>query len=259
MTMLDPHLVLGAYASGVFPMADSRDADSIFWVEPRQRAILPLNRFRVSHSLRKTIAADRFRVTADAAFAQVLRLCAERAENRADTWINHAIERVFIELHRMGYAHSIECWRGDRLVGGLYGMALGRAFFGESMVSRETDASKVALAWLIARLKYGRFTLLDCQFQTDHLASLGAVEISRADYLELLGSALDELAGAGAGAAGVGVGAGASASTAASLADSSLASPDFFALDAPDPSDPIATVSGPVSGRAIVQLLVHTS
>src|SRR3546814_715888 len=194
---LYPHLVLGAYATGVFPMADSRDAGSVFWVEPRQRAILPLDRFRVTRSLRKTIAADRFRVTADAAFADILALCAESVPNRPDTWINPAIERVFIELHHRGFAHSIECWSGDRLVGGLYGLALGRAFFGESMVSRETDASKVALAWLVARLKYGGFTLLDCQFQTDHLASLGTIEIPRDDYLARLASALGEVAALG--------------------------------------------------------------
>src|SRR3546814_9083220 len=154
-------------------MADSRDAGGVFGVVPRRRAILPLDRFRVTRSVRKTIAADRFRVTADAAFSVCLALCAESVPNRPDTWINPAIERVFIELHHRGFAHSIECWSGDRLVGGLYGLALGRAFFGESMVSRETDASKVALAWLVARLKYGGFTLLDCQFQTEDRKGVG--------------------------------------------------------------------------------------
>ncbi|HVI99612.1 MAG TPA: leucyl/phenylalanyl-tRNA--protein transferase [Sphingomonas sp.] len=261
MEMLDPHLVLGAYAAGVFPMADSRDADTVFWVEPRQRAILPLDGFRVSRSLRKTIASDRFRVTADTAFADVLALCAESVANRPDTWISRPIERVFAELHRMGFAHSIECWSGDRLIGGLYGLALGRAFFGESMVSRATDASKVALAWLVARLKRGGFTLLDCQFQTDHLASLGAIEIAREDYLALLTAALGELAGA-AGAAGAGAAAGNAATAAFAAAVSSPSLPDFGALDAlggPDPNDPAETVSGPVSGRDILQLLVHTS
>ena len=162
MDILDPQLVLGAYSVGVFPMADHRDADSAYWVEPRQRAILPLEGFRLSRTLRRTLIADRFRVTADRDFAGVLRLCAESVEGRPDTWINGSIEQVFVRLHAMGHAHSIECWDGDRLVGGLYGLALGRAFFGESMVSRATDASKVALAWLVARLIAGGFTLLDC-------------------------------------------------------------------------------------------------
>jgi leucyl/phenylalanyl-tRNA--protein transferase len=244
--MLDPQLVLGAYAVGVFPMADDRKADSVYWVEPRTRAILPLDGFRLSKSLRKTIARDRFRVTADAAFERMIQLCAESAEDRPETWINIDIERVFTTLHRLGFAHSIECWDGDELVGGLYGLALGRAFFGESMVSRRTDASKVALAWLIARLKAGGFELLDCQFQTPHLASLGAVEIDRADYCALLAAALD-------GAVGASV----------SASASSAAAGDFFALDRlvpplspPPPSD---VVSGPVAGQDIVQLLVQTS
>jgi leucyl/phenylalanyl-tRNA--protein transferase len=149
---LDPKLVLGAYTMGVFPMADARDAESVYWVEPRRRAILPLDGFHLSRSLRKTILADRFRVTADGAFGDVLRLCAESVENRPETWINASIEQVFGQLHAMGYAHSIECWDGERLAGGLYGLALGRAFFGESMVSRAPDGSKVAIAALVARL-----------------------------------------------------------------------------------------------------------
>ncbi|OYW24018.1 leucyl/phenylalanyl-tRNA--protein transferase [Sphingomonas sp. 32-62-10] len=245
MTALDPKLVLGAYAVGVFPMADHRGADSIYWVEPKRRAILPLDGFHLSHSLKKTIAADRFRVTADTAFEQVIALCAASAADRPDTWISTDIERAFIDLHRMGYAHSVECWDGERLVGGLYGLALGRAFFGESMVSRARDASKVALAWLVARLKVGGFQLLDCQFQTDHLASLGAIEISRRDYLAGLSSAVD---GAVAGALGG--------------ADGRSPAPtvgDFSALDRllalpPDP----ATASPPL-GKVIAQLLVHTS
>jgi leucyl/phenylalanyl-tRNA--protein transferase len=241
MTMLDPHLVLGAYSVGVFPMADARDADDVYWVEPRRRAILPLDGFHLSRSLRRRIAADRFRVTADADFQAVLRLCAESATDRPETWISTAIERVFLDLHGRGYAHSVECWDGDRLVGGLYGLALGRAFFGESMVSRATDASKVALAWLIARLRVGGFTLLDCQFQTSHLASLGAVEIDRDDYVALLGAALSTGASSSAGP---------SPWSAAGAAD-------FGALDRL--VDVSASVSAPLSGKDIVQLLVHTS
>jgi len=146
MGALDPRMVLGAYAVGVFPMADHRAADSVYWVEPKRRAILPLDGFRMSRSLRKTIAADRYRVTADTAFPAMIQLCAESAIDRPETWISGEIEAVFTALHRLGHAHSIECWDGDRLVGGLYGLALGRAFFGESMVSRARDASKVALA-----------------------------------------------------------------------------------------------------------------
>ena len=241
MDVLDPQLVLGAYAVGVFPMADARDAASVYWVEPRRRAVLPLDGFRLSRSLRKTIASDRFRVTADHAFAQVVQLCAESAEDRPETWINEGIERVFLTLHAMGFAHSIECWEGERLVGGLYGLALGRAFFGESMVSRATDASKVALAWLVARLRAGGFTLLDCQFQTPHLASLGAVEISRADYVSLLAGAVDGVAGSSSASRGRAVG-------------------DFFALEAlPAGAAAAGPVSGPVAGQNIVQLLAHTS
>ena len=231
---LDPQLVLGAYSVGVFPMADARDAAGVYWVEPRTRAILPLDGFHLSRSLRRTIAADRFRVTADRDFAAVLRLCAESAADRPDTWINGSIEEVFLRLHAMGFAHSVECWDDDRLVGGLYGLAVGRAFFGESMVSRATDSSKVALAWLVARLRVGGFTLLDCQFQTAHLASLGAVEIGRDDYVALLGEALSTSSSAGllAGAA------------------------DFDALDRGADS---VSVSGPVAGKVIAQLLVQTS
>ena len=186
--VLDPQLVLGAYSVGVFPMADSRDAASVYCVEPRRRAVLPLDGFQLSRSLKKTIAADRFQVTVDTAFERIVQLCAESVEGRPETWINDGIERVFHTLHAMGFAHSVECWDGGKLVGGLYGLSLGRAFFGESMVSRATDASKVALAHLVARLRAGGFTLLDCQFQTSHLASLGAIEIDRADYVALLGA-----------------------------------------------------------------------
>ena len=240
MEPLDPQLVLGAYAVGVFPMADHRDAAQVYWVEPRRRAVLPLTGFRLSRSLRKTVAADRFRVTADAAFHRIVALCAESVEGRAETWINGGIEQVFATLHAMRFAHSIEVWEGEELVGGLYGLALGRAFFGESMVSRRTDASKVALAWLVARLRAGGFTLLDCQFQTPHLASLGAVEIDRTDYVALLSTALDGVVGA------------------SSVAAPSVAG-DFFALDRLPSGVDGETVSGPVSGHDIVQLLVQTS
>jgi len=240
---LDPDLVLRAYAMGVFPMADHRLASSVYWVEPKLRGVMPLESFHLSRSLRKTILSDRFRVTVDTEFERILQLCAESAQDRPETWINGPIERVFLDLHRRGFAHSVECWDGPRLAGGLYGLALGRAFFGESMVTRVRDASKVAFAHLVARLKAGGFDLLDCQFQTEHLSSLGAVEISRDDYAVLLSAAL------GDGSAGLAGGA-------------PLVEGDFFALDrlpAPEPAVGAGTVSGPLSRNVIAQLFGQTS
>jgi leucyl/phenylalanyl-tRNA--protein transferase len=247
MAAIDPDLLLRAYSIGVFPMSDSRDAGEVFWVEPRRRAILPLDGFRLSRSLRKTIRSGAFRITADLAFEAVIRRCADRRE----TWINSQIEDGFVLLHRLGRAHSIECWSGEDLVGGLYGVALGGAFFGESMFSAANDASKVALAWLVARLKVGGYTLLDCQFMTDHLRSLGAVEISQADYLALLESALSGAVVAGAGgAAGEGAdGAGAERGGGG----------EFGALDRLLAADPARTVSASASGCVIAQLLGQTS
>ena len=240
MSELDPRLRLQGYATGIFPMADSREADELFWVEPRNRAIIPLDGFHVSRSLRRTIRAGKFAVTRDHAFVAVLRACADREE----TWINAELERAMLALHGSGHAHSIEIWRNGELVGGLYGVKLGRAFFGESMFSRATDASKVALAWLVARLRVGNFTLLDCQFMTEHLASLGAVSIPRARYVALLAAALG---GGVEGATSTGGGAGSAA----------VAPPDFFALDALlDVTG--AGAAGPV-GYVISQLLGHTS
>ncbi len=242
---LDPAMVLGAYSVGVFPMADGRDAPGVYWVEPRRRAVLPLDGFHLSRSLRKKLLADRFRITADRDFPAVIRLCAEAASDRPETWINRSIEHVFLHLHETGHAHSIECWDGEELVGGLYGLALGRAFFGESMVSRAADASKIALAALVARLRAGGFTLLDCQFMTEHLASLGAVEIDRADYMVLLGEALAGLVSA-TGASSPGA--------ASSLFAPAEAPADFFAVEAA-----ITSVSAPFAGKDIVQLLAQTS
>jgi leucyl/phenylalanyl-tRNA--protein transferase len=188
---IDIDLLLRAYANGIFPMADARDDPHAYWVEPKRRAILPLEAFHLSASLAKAIRQDRFQVTTDRAFAQVIDKCAEVTADRHETWINPDIEHAFAVLHQRGMAHSVECWQGGQLVGGLYGLAMGRAFFGESMFSRATDASKVALAWLVARMRLGGFQLLDCQFMTDHLASLGAIEISQMEYLTLLEAALD--------------------------------------------------------------------
>lgn len=252
---IDLATLLRAYAAGLFPMADDRLARSIYWVRPQERAVLPLDGFHLSKSLRKTLRADRFAVTADTAFAQVIAACAQSAADRPTTWINAEIEAAFNRLHQCGLAHSIECWMGEgserRLVGGLYGLALGRAFFGESMFSQETDASKVAMAWLVARLRVGGFTLLDCQFMTPHLASLGAVEIDADAYSLLLGDALgapDE--GAGAVPADFG------ALDALSAAPGSAASGDWAGRL---PRSDERTVSGPVSGHSIVQLITQTS
>ena len=181
---------------GIFPMADSRTADEVFWVEPRSRAIIPVGGFHASRSLKRTLRSGKFTVTLDKAFGDVIAACA----NREETWINGDIERAMLALHRLGHAHSVEVWSGSGgsgdLVGGVYGVKLGRAFFGESMFSRATDASKVALAWLVARLRVGGYSLLDCQFMTGHLASLGAIAVPRDRYVALLGAALGESDGA---------------------------------------------------------------
>ena len=244
MSRLDPRLLLQGYASGIFPMADSRDADELFWVEPRNRAIIPLDRFHVSHSLNRTIRSGKFQVTRDRDFAAVISACADREE----TWINAELEQAMIALHGSGNAHSIEVWHEEELVGGLYGVKLGRAFFGESMFSRMTDASKVALAWLIARLKAGNFTLLDCQFMTEHLASLGAVSVTRETYVALLATALG---GVATGSAGVGAG----FEGAVRVPD---APPDFGALDRLLELAGAAGAAGP-AGYVISQLLGQTS
>lgn len=225
-------------------MADSRAARDIYWVEPKMRGILPLDGFHMSRSLRKTLRGDVFTVTADRAFAQVIAACADVRQGADGTWINAQIESACNTLHLNGHAHSIECWQGDRLAGGLYGVSLGGAFFGESMFSRATDASKVALAHLVARLRVGGYRLLDCQFLTEHLASLGAIEMPRTAYIALLGEALAAGEGDDAGAVGA----------------------SFWALDRlagglPEEAGREATrvVPGPISGRVIAQLLGQTS
>jgi leucyl/phenylalanyl-tRNA--protein transferase len=191
MLTLTPHQLLRAYAIGVFPMARHHDDSRLFWVDPEERGILPLDSFHVSRSLARTLRRGVFEMRIDTAFESVMRLCAEPAPDRPETWINDEILRLFIELHHQGYAHSIETWRDDVLVGGLYGLALGGAFFGESMFSRVTDASKAALVHLVERLRADGFTLLDTQFVTSHLQRFGAIEIPRMQYLHRLAEALD--------------------------------------------------------------------
>jgi leucyl/phenylalanyl-tRNA--protein transferase len=189
-TRLTPELLLTAYSQGVFPMAETRDDPNLFWVSPETRGVLPLDGFHVSHRLARTVRSDRFEVRVDTAFAAVMRACAEPAPGREESWINAEILAVYTALHERGHAHSVECWRDGELVGGLYGVSLGSAFFGESMFMRERDASKVALVHLVARLIKGGFTLLDAQFLTDHLARFGATAIPRAAYMKLLAAAL---------------------------------------------------------------------
>lgn len=191
---ITPDHILQAYSLGLFPMAESAEDKELFWVDPQQRAVFPLDSFIVSRSLAKTVRSDRYDVTIDRHFEEVIDNCAAPAPDRHTTWINDEIRRVYRELFDMGYVHTVECWLEGRLVGGLYGVALGGAFFGESMFHRERDASKVALTHLVARLRAGRFSLLDTQFMTTHLASLGAIELSRKDYHQALERALQRRA-----------------------------------------------------------------
>jgi len=190
MRALTADLLLHAYAAGIFPMARSRSDPRLYWVDPELRGILPLDGFRVSHRLRRTLRRGEVEIRCDSAFEAVMRACGEATPDRPETWINESIVRLFVDLHHRGLAHSVEAWQGETLVGGLYGLALGGAFFGESMFSRRTDASKVALVHLVARLKAGGFRLLDTQFVTAHLSQFGAIEISRQDYRRRLSDAL---------------------------------------------------------------------
>lgn len=183
-------LLLKAYASGVFPMAESASDPEVFWVRPETRGIIPLDAFHTPKSLRKTIRKNRFQIRFDSDFEATIDACAEKREERRSTWINAPIREAYIQLHSMGRCHSVEAWHTDRLVGGLYGLALGRVFFGESMFSRETDASKVCLVALVERLNERGFALLDTQFTTEHLKHFGAVDVPRAKYEKMLAEAL---------------------------------------------------------------------
>jgi len=190
MLRVTPELLLRAYALGVFPMAESRHDPELYWIDPKQRGILPLDRFHVPHSVRKAVRQRKFEIRIDTVFREMMESCAEPAPGRPDSWINNEILELYAALHEAGRAHSLEAWRNGRLVGGLYGVVIGAAFFGESMFTRETDASKVALVHLVARLRCGGFELLDTQFATKHLARFGVVEISRQRYQELLQRAI---------------------------------------------------------------------
>ena len=191
MIDLSPELILKAYACGVFPMAERKNDPSVFWVDPDFRGVIPLDEFHLSRRLARTVRSGKFQISVDRNFNSVIRTCAERTPQRDESWINESIIEVYSELHRRGNAHSVECWSAGELVGGLYGVSLGAAFFGESMFSRAPDASKVALVHLVERLRAGGYTLLDTQFVTGHLSTFGAIELPRETYLQHLSAALE--------------------------------------------------------------------
>lgn len=188
---ITPEILLRAYSIGLFPMAESADDPEIFWVEPELRGVLPLDAFHVSKSLAKTVRQRPFDIRFDYDFDATIAACAEHTTGRPSTWINKTIRTLYSALHRMGHAHSVEAWDGDELVGGLYGVSLGSAFFGESMFSRKTDSSKICLVHLVKRLREKGFTLLDTQFTTEHLKTFGAIDISKDDYAKMLAKAME--------------------------------------------------------------------
>lgn len=188
---IDVDILLRAYSIGLFPMADSADDPELFWVEPEMRGIIPLDNFHVSKSLAKAIRKSQFEIRFDTNFEGVMASCAQEAPDRPSTWINKTIRRLYTELHEIGHAHSVEAWDGDELVGGLYGVSLGSAFFGESMFSRRTNASKICLVHLVEHLNTKGFTLLDTQFTTDHLKTFGAIDVPKAEYAKMLDPAVN--------------------------------------------------------------------
>ena len=186
MSSITPQILLRAYAAGIFPMAESAEDNALYWVEPEERGIIPLDGLKISQSLRKAVRRKQFEIRIDHDFPMVIRECAARAPGRKSTWINSRIVALYSQLHRMGCCHSVECWQDGKLVGGLYGVRIGAVFFGESMFSRVTDASKVALVHLTARLNHGGFQLLDAQFVNPHLERLGAMQVPKARYHEMM-------------------------------------------------------------------------
>lgn len=271
--IIEPELLMLAYRSGIFPMADNRDDPDIFWIEPRLRAILPLDGLRLSHSLARTLRRGRFTVTCNAAFSEVMDACAAPRLVREDedgeeggSWISHRIQASYENLHFLGHAHSIEVWQGDgaarELVGGLYGVGFDRVFCGESMFSRRSDSSKVALAWLVAALWRGGARLLDCQFMTPHLASLGAVEMPQKRYLSLLqqaqGARPAQFAATGSSTGSGSAGAGAGVAVGDGVAEGAgvLALPEAFGALLADAAS-CGLASSP--GKFIAQALTQTS
>lgn len=191
MTTITPQVLLKAYTAGIFPMAESADDPSLYWIEPDERGVIPLDKFHISTSLRKSVRRKTFDVRVDTAFDHVIKACAEKTDTRDVTWINHRILKLYNQLHKMGCCHSVESWQDGQLVGGLYGVRIGAVFFGESMFSRVTDASKVALVHLVARLNAGGFKLLDAQFLNSHLAQFGTYTVPKKQYRPILEEALD--------------------------------------------------------------------
>ena len=265
---LETALLIRAYSAGLFPMADTREAEDVFWVEPRRRGVLPIDGFHLPRSLAKVLKQERFLHSRDLAFGAVIRACAAEAPGREQSWINPTILDAYSRLHAEGHAHSIETWDPDgRLVGGLYGVRIGAAFFGESMFSRTTDASKAALAHLVARLRTGGFRLLDTQFLTAHLARFGGHEVRRGAYMAMLDKAIRQTAdwnridrtdqpSGRAGAAGFGASAGGAAGSGAGAGASEAGRAGDRALAEVPPALPAGL--GP-SGKRIVQLLSQTS
>ena len=192
MTTITPQILLRAYSAGIFPMAESAEDNALYWVEPDERGIIPLNGLKISHSLRKCVRRRVFEIRVDSDFAAVIGQCAAKSAGRDSTWINPRIRSLYTQLHRLGCCHSVESWQDGNLVGGLYGVRIGAVFFGESMFSRATDASKVALVHLVARLNYGKFKLLDAQFVNPHLERLGAIKMPKAEYHKMMEPLLDK-------------------------------------------------------------------
>ena len=191
---INEETILKSYSLGIFPMSESFDDPNLYWINPKKRGVIPINDFKISKNLRKEIKKKKFLITINKDFNGVIKNCAKKTENRPSTWINKEIIKLYSNLHKIGHAHSIEAWHQDKLVGGLYGVSLGSAFFGESMFSIMSNSSKICLVYLIANLKIKKFTLLDTQFVNPHLKKLGAIEISRKKYLKMLGSSLKKSA-----------------------------------------------------------------
>jgi leucyl/phenylalanyl-tRNA--protein transferase len=256
MIEITPQVLLKAYACGIFPMAESAEDNALYWIEPERRGILPLDQVHVPKSLARTIRRGGFDVKVDNDFEGVIEGCAAPRSGRRSTWINGRIRGLYRELFALGHCHTVEVWQDGELIGGLYGVHLGRAFFGESMFSNARDASKIALVYLIARLKFGGFTLLDTQFVTGHLARFGAIEVSRQEFQRLLEGALgtsqgsvgcSSAAGGAASAGGGAAGSGGGAASAAAGSDGSSAGGAFSVL------------SGGVDPAGILQLVSQTS
>ena len=258
MSVIDPEELLLAYQLGIFPMAESRFAEEVLWIRPRERGVLPLNRFHVPKRLQRTIRAEPYRIRVNTAFGAVIRGCASTGPDRGDTWINPAIIEVFESLHLRGYAHSVECWEEDELAGGVYGLALGGAFFAESKFSRRTDASKIALVHLAARLKFGGYRLLDAQFPNPHLTQFGAISVPERRFAELLEDALAKPANfyaldqSWSGAGGVAAAGGAAGGVGDSGAGARPGGTPVGATGA-------IAVDSNVSGASVLQVITHTS